>query len=493
MPLIRRAFTVSSWTLGSRILGLVRDRLLGATFGASAALDAFMFAFALPNLFRNLFGEGALSAAFVPRYVRLRCEDPSAAEVFAGTVLLRLSVLLGVIAGAGMVLGAAAMWTTAERTALVAALALPQLPYLILVCVSAIMAGMLNARGRFAVPAASPVILNCCLIACVLVFGERIALLPWAVLAAGLLQIALHLAALKVSGGVPRPGWRVDGRIRELRRATLPTMAAAGAAQFNAFLDVLIAYVLLAGFPGAVAILYFGNRLLQFPLALVSHAVGTAIYPDLATAAEEGWAATGRRLAPAIALLQRWLLPAAVGLLVVAEPLVRTVYQAGDFDQEAVGRTVLVTRMFAIGMVPLALTRLLIRAFHAHLDQRTPVRVVLIGVVLNLVLNLVLVQTPLREAGLALATAVSGWVTFAVAAGLLVGRGGGAALPGLLAPRAWIGSAAMGVAVFLLLRGWPAGPDSGTADHALRLAAAVGLGVAIYAPLALIRATRLRP
>ncbi len=482
MTLLRRVFTVSGWTLVSRVLGLLRDRLLGGTFGAGAGLSAFMMAFALPNLMRNLFGEGALAAAFVPRYVRLRGIDGPRAERFAGGVLTRLAGLLSLLCALGMI-GAGLLLLlpgVPARFELIAWLALPQLPYLILICLAAIMAGVLHGRHHFWVPAFSPVLLNLVLIGMVLAWRE-LAVLPWAVLTAGCLQLAAHLLALWRHGGLPPPGMGAAEEVAELRRAMGPTLVATGAHQLNALLDYLIAFTALAGtVDGAVAILYFGNRLLQFPMALVAHGVGTAVYPDLSGAAASGWQASAVRLRESMDLLLLFLLPAAVGLVVVAEPLVRCIYQTGLFGEEAVLRTVLVTRFYALALIPLSCTKLCQRAFHAHLDQRTPMRIGLAMVGLNLVLNLLLVHTPLQEAGLALATALSGSCAFGAYLVVLHRRGAGGVLDACLPRLPLAGSAVMGLAVWAWLH-WA--PDFGLRGFAAWLSAlltAVGLGLAIY-------------
>jgi len=495
-----RTVVVSSWTLASRVLGLIRDRILAGAFGGSLLLDAFLLAFALPNLFRNLFGEGALSAAFLPRYVQLRERDPAAGEAFAGLVVARLGLLLSVIAAGGMVLAATLMLSDSRQTAVVAALALPQLPYLVFICVTAVLAGVLNGRRHFAAPAAAPVLLNIVLIVCVLIW-EDVYALPYAVLGAGLLQLALILLALRATpGGVPRARLASTPPLRELRGALLPVLLATGVHQINALLDSIIAYVLVPG-AGAVAYLFFANRLFQFPMALVAHGVGTAAYPELASAAGRGWGAGADALREAGSLLLILLLPAAVGLFLVAEPLVRTIYQTGAFGEEAVLRCSLATQMFALALVPAGFAKLFVRVFHAHREQRVPLVVSLVAVAVNLTLNLILVQTVLLEAGLALATACSSLSTAVVLALLLQRRRAGACFAARTLCWAAGATLLMGILVWGLLALWSLPPDAGTLRHGLRLAAAVTLGGAAYAavisPLARQHrrraATQLRP
>jgi putative peptidoglycan lipid II flippase len=183
-------------------------------------------------------------------------------------------------------------------------------------------------------------------------------------------------------------------------------------------------------------------------------------------------------------MLAFWLLPAAVGLLVTAEPLVRTIYQTGSFDETSVHRTVLVTQMLALALLPISLSKLLMRAFHARRDQRTPMRISLGMVALNLALNLVLVQTPLREAGLALATAVSSFVGCGIYLLLLHRHGTGALIDWRGLVRPLIGALAMAGGVIGLLWWWPQPPGHGSGMAALRLGAAVVLGMGLYLAIA---------
>jgi len=484
MNLARRVFTVSGWTFISRILGLVRDRLWAGAMGGSLLLDCFLMAFALPNLLRNLFGEGALSAAFIPRYVQTKDKDPAAAERFAGAVVTRLAIGLTVLSAFGYLIAAGMMWWGSGRAVIIAAMALPQIPFVIFICVAAILSGILNGRRHFWAAAAAPVILNLCLIATVFISPEEeVWVLPYAVLLAGILQVALLLICMRSNGGIPPVVTAADEQVRELRRATGPNLLASGAYQLNAYLDSVIALIFVPG-SGAVAILYFGNRLLQFPMALIGHGVTTAAYPEIASRAAESWQATGEGLRAACRMLAFWLLPAAVGLLVTAEPLVRTIYQTGSFDESSVHRTVLVTQMLALALLPISLSKLLMRAFHARRDQRTPMRISLGMVALNLALNLVLVQTWMQEAGLALATAVSSAVGCSIYLVLLHRRGTGALIDwrGLLRPL--IAGVVMAVGVLTLLWWWPQPAGRGSGMAALRLGAAVVLGMSLYLTIA---------
>ena len=484
--LARKALTVSGWTLASRILGLVRDRLWAGIAGGSPLLDAFLTAFQIPNLLRNLFGEGALTTAFIPRYAQLKETDPLAAEQFAGVVIGRLTLLLSLIAlvllaGCSVLL---AWGDLHARIVLVASLAAPMVPFLIFICVTALLGGMLNVRRHFWVAAACPVLLNLCMISTIWLSPEQeIRVAPYAVLAAGLLMTALSFFAIARTGGIPPLSLTPTDAYRNFRKALGPSLVSSGVYQINTLMDTLIAYLFAIG-AGPVQFLYFGNRLLQFPLALIGHGVTTVAFPEMARRASLGWGATGEGLRTAVRLQAFWLMPAAVGLVVCAEPLVRAIYQTGGFGAEAVERTTLVTRFLALSLVPVSIAKLLVRAFHAHLDQRTPLLVSIGTIILNLTLNLLLIRTPLQEAGLAMASAISAFVGCSVYIFLLQRRGAGGVIEwrGFLRPL--LAAGVMGVAVEVFLWRWPqpAGHGSGTA--LARLAVAVILGGGLYLAIA---------
>jgi putative peptidoglycan lipid II flippase len=486
--LLRRVMTVSGWTFASRILGLIRDRMLGATFGATVELSAFMLAFTLPNLLRNLFGEGALSAAFIPRYVRQRLQDPTQAERFAGRILTRLGLLLGAISllltfvsSAGIALIEPNDKDT-YKISLALILALPQLPYLIHICLCALIAGMLNGRKHFWVPASAPIILNLFLIAPAVFWHDDLFVLPYMVLGAGVTQLAFHLWALHRTGGIPPMDLTPAPEVDDLKRSFLPTLVASSAFQVTSLLDSLIAY-LLVPFAGAVTVIYFANRLIQFPLALIGFGVGTAITPDLAEASHRGgWQATGESLGKALRTLLVLMIPAAFGLFCVADPLVRTVYQTGAFSAESAGRTVLATQIFALGLIPLSASRLMVRAFHANLDQRTPMRISLVMVAVNVITNLSLVLlTPLAEAGIVLGTVLCGLVTLLIQTRILLKRGAGGALNAWTDARTWLSALIMAGAVFGFMWYWQVAPGARAHHHLTRLMIAVSIGMLVYA------------
>ena len=296
--LVRSFGTVSSLTLLSRLFGFVRDILTAGAFGTSGPISAFFVAFTIPNLFRRLFGEGALSSAFVPQFVKtLRDDGPGAAWGLARKISSLLILTLGAITLAGML----GMWGVGQsgwvtgRWSLILELGRIMLPYMILICLVALAMGILNSFHHFAIPAATPSLLNLVWIAALLwicpLAGanpvDRVRLLSYAILGAGILQLAVQFPQLRQHGW--RPGWDPDTRDPQVRRVlllTLPGAAGAAVTQINVLLDRVIAT--LAGDHGASSLNY-AERLIYFPMGIFATALGTILLPVLAGHAEGGF------------------------------------------------------------------------------------------------------------------------------------------------------------------------------------------------------------
>ncbi len=495
--LIRSARGVGGLTLVSRVLGLARDWGLVRVFGAGRVLDAFLLAFTIPNLFRRLFGEGALTSAFLPVFVELReREGADPASRFASAVLTALGLFLAAVTAAG-ILACWAAWSVAGADsphALTLRLAAVMLPFLVFICVSALCAAMLQGVRRFLLPAGMPVLLNLAFIAALLYVhlaapgaGERtIFYVAGAVVAAGVVQVLVQAAALRGAG--VRLGWRADwahpGLLRVLR-AMGPTALGLAVFQVNVLVDRLIAYVLIPG-DGPLTHLYLGNRLMQLPLGLFGIALATTAFPDLVShTVREEWSALYGKVATGLRYLAFLLLPAAAGLMALSEPLVRALFQNPDlaFDDPDVYRTAAVLACYAPGLLFIAVQQLLTRLFYARGDYRTPVRITLYMVGLNLVLNLLLIHAPdlyrswargepgwtLGEAGLALSTSLVAMITVGVMWRRLrraahAGKARAAwdrafgALPGSVG-RIAAAAAATGVFAYLVARSIPAEPE----------------------------------
>ena len=488
---------VGGLTLFSRFSGLLRDGVLAARFGLGPTMDAFFVAFLVPNLFRRLFGEGALAAAFVPAYARSHRDDPEAARRLAAAAVAAVGAALGGLTLAGeaalLALRAAGGWSA--QTGLALELAMIMLPYMPLVCLLALLGAMLQVRGRFGPPAAAPILLNGAIVAgaagaAALGLGSRAGatLVAGAVLAAGVIQLAalgLALRGGRPFGGPLAAGWPA---LRGVLGRFGPMAAGMAVFQANVVIDHALAYGLSASpeagpwrfaglsgpWPvevGAVAALQWAQRLYQFPLGVFAIALATAIFPALVRARGRAFGATlerGLRLSLFIGL------PASVGLFLVREPLARAVFARGAFDAADAGRVGALVAGYAVALWGHSALHVLTRACHARDDVWTPFRAGAAAVAANAVLNLALVW-PLGAAGLAWSTAATGIGQTALVA-VALARGGafaaGRHTAGGLLRTAGI-TALMGAAV----APWAAGAGFGG------LLGCIGLGVAVYAGL----------
>jgi putative peptidoglycan lipid II flippase len=424
---VAHARTVMALTLLSRLTGLVRDAVCSRAFGASPVWSAFVTAFIVPNLFRRLFGEGALSAAFIPEYARLSRDDPPAARALASLTVAAVGAALGVITLAAelallAVLGGGGA-TGHTRTVVV--LAMIMLPFAPLVCLGAIFGGMLQTHGRFAPHAAAPVILNLCMASAAWIGAVR---LGWpleraavavagAVVLAGLVQTAWFLRALRAHRPWTRSLGVARGPFRTMLRRLAPALIGMGALQLGTAIDGLLAgWPVMVGptLPGggaypmdesAASVLFFAARLYQFPLGVFGIAIATAVFPALARdwgnrASFDATLARGVRTSLFISL------PATVGLVLVAEPLARVIYGGGNFGVDDAERVTAALRAYAPAIWAYSLTHVLTRAFYASGDTRTPMLVGVGAVALNLALDVTL-MFPLAERGLAWGTSIA--------------------------------------------------------------------------------------
>jgi putative peptidoglycan lipid II flippase len=420
---------ISALTLVSRVLGLLRDMACGHAFGVGGVWSSFALAFQVPNLFRRLFGEGALSAASIPVLTdTLTREGREAVDLLVSRLVgMLIAVLVAVCIAAEMVVaGLFVYYRSSSDTALTLTLTAMLLPYLIFICTVAILGGVQNVFGRFGLPAFMPIILNIFMISAALggkwfVSGghrREIVLLAAAVMVAGLVQVVWQWFAVRSCGLRMRLRLEVqDPALRRIGLTMLPMLAGMGAVQINVLLDTLIAWwfvseqidpvgtVERAG-PG---ILYYAQRLYQFPLGVFAIALATAIFPTLSRhAAEEDMSGLGRTLSRGIRVTTFEALPCLVGLVLIRKPLVAVLLNRGEFAawDAAVDRVSLALCMYALGIWAYAVNHLVVRAFYALHDARRPLKVAVVNIFINLVLNLILVQTWLKESGLALATSI---------------------------------------------------------------------------------------
>jgi putative peptidoglycan lipid II flippase len=412
MNLLRTLATVSSLTLLSRILGFIRDFVIARAFGAGMLTDAFFVAFRLPNLLRRLFAEGAFSQAFVPMLAEYRNQrgematkqlvDRVATMLF---LIVLLVAMLGVI-GAPLLIHVTAPGFAAEanKFALTVTLTRIAFPYILFMALVALAAGILNTWSRFALPAFTPVLLNLSFIGMALFaapyFDPPVLALAWAVFLGGLLQLAIQLPALKRIGMLPRfdfaPG---DPGVRRVIKLMAPAVLGVSVAQISLLINTVFASFLASG---SVSWLYYADRLMEFPAGLLGAALGTILLPSLSKAHTSAKPDEFSSLLDwGLRLTFLLTLPAAMGLAMLAVPLLATLFQHGAFTASDVLQTRTALVAYSIGLIGLILVKILAPGFYARQNIRTPVKIALVTLVATQAMNLAFIG-PLKHAGLAL-------------------------------------------------------------------------------------------
>jgi len=425
MAFLRNIATVGSCTLISRVLGFLRDILIAAVLGAGPVADAFFVAFKLPNFFRRLFAEGAFSAAFVPVFSgRVGLEGKDKAMIFASQAA---SMLLWVVLALVLLFEVAMPWFMhvlapgfvgePEKFALAVEFSRITFPYILFISLVSLQGGVLNTLDRFAAMAATPILLNLCMITALIGYSATTLtpghVLAWSVAVAGVVQFVW------LSGALRREGVRLKfGRptlspeIKRLLKLFLPVALGAGVYQVNLVIDLIIASLLPTG---AISYLYFADRVNQLPLGVVGIAVGTALLPLLARqvkAGETQAALTNQNKAIEYSMLLT--LPACAALLVLAVPITVVLFERGaftGFDASATGHAL---AAFACGLPAYVLIKVLAPGYFARENTATPIKIGIFAMAVNVALNLLLMG-PQAHVGIALATALSAWLN----AGLL--------------------------------------------------------------------------
>ncbi|MGJ7494024.1 murein biosynthesis integral membrane protein MurJ [Variovorax sp. RT4R15] len=422
MSLFRSASTVSLLTLASRITGLVRDVLMSSVFGVSALTDAFYVAFRIPNLFRRVLGEGAFSQAFVPVLAACKTEqgDEGAKQLIdhVGTLL---AWTLVVLCAAGVAAAPFMVWAMAsglkQSGGFDAAVVMTRwmFPYIGFMSLVALAGGILNTWRKFAVPAASPVLLNLALISSIVLGAplfRRYGLEPIyaqcvGVMVGGILQLALQIPALRKLGMLPRIGLRLaalraawaDPTTRKILGLMLPAMIGVSGAQISLLINTQIASHLAAG---SVTWITNADRLMEFPSAMLGVALGVVLMPQLASArAAKDDVRFSAMLDWGLRLVVLLSVPCAVALLVFAKPLVAVLFHNGAFSDVDVQRTTVALMGYGTGLLGIVAIKVLAAGFYARHDMRTPMRASLVALVLTQVLNIGLVPY-LQHAGLTL-------------------------------------------------------------------------------------------
>jgi putative peptidoglycan lipid II flippase len=432
MNLLRAASTVSLLTLASRITGLGRDLLIAASFGASAWTDAFNVAFRIPNLLRRLFAEGAFSQAFVPILAETRVRegeettrrlvDAVATVLFMALVLV---CLVGVLAAPILVLLIGSGLQAFDAAVVMTRWMVPYIGFMSLVALSG---GVLNTWRRFAVPAATPVLLNLAMIGAVWWLApqfarwgiEPIYALAAGVMAGGLLQLALQIPALRSIGCLPRIGlapsrvraaWHHPG-VRRVLRQMAPALLGVSVAQLSLLVNTQIASHVGVG---AVSWLFYADRLMEFPTALLGVALGVVLLPQLSSLqAKEDAQAYSDLLDWGLRLVVLLTLPCAVALVVFPTPLIATLFHYGAFHANDVRQTVVALMGYGVGLIGLVGVKVLAPGFYARQNIRTPVKIAVVVLLFTQLMNLAFVPL-FAHAGLALSIGLAallnaGWL-----------------------------------------------------------------------------------
>jgi len=416
MNLLRAAASVSGMTLLSRITGFIRDTLLAILFGAGLAMDAFVVAFRIPNLLRRLFAEGAFTQAFVPVLGEYRNRRGEAAtRELAGKVLGALAValfiatLIGVVAAPLIVyLSAGGFAKDPDKFALTVTLLRICFPYILFVSLVSFSAGLLNTYGAFKAPAFTPVLLNLSFIAFAILVAPRleqpVVALAWAVFFGGLAQLVFQIPFLKRIGMLTLPKWDPrDEAVMRILKLMAPAALGVSVAQVSLLINTQIASWLG---DGRMSWLYFADRLMEFPSALLGVALGTVLLPALVRHHSTADAQSYSRLLDwGLRVTLLLASPAALALALLAVPLVSTLFWHGEFLRHDVFMTRNALIAYAVGLVGIILVKVLAPGFYAKQNVRTPVRVAIVTLVVTQLLNAAFVPW-LDHAGLALAISV---------------------------------------------------------------------------------------
>ncbi|MDB5986653.1 MAG: murJ [Nevskia sp.] len=491
----------------SRVLGFVREILLAATFGAGGGADAFFVALQIPNFGRRMFAEGAFSQAFVPVFSETKTTEPHAqaremVAVVMGTLggILALLTLIGCLASPVLVwMFASGFSADPAKQALAGGLLRWTFPYLMFISLTSMAGGVLNSYGRFAVPAFTPVILNLCLIASMFIDANSVYVLAYAVFAAGILQFVFQLPSLLKLNLLPWPrwGWH-DARVKRILRLMGPVMIGSSVAQVSLLLNSNLSTFIG---DGAVSWLYYASRLMEFPVGIFSIAVGTAILPALSRQhtqrSPEQFSMTldwGLRVMLLIGI------PAAVGMIVLAGPLVATMFARGKFTAEDVAMTTYALCAYGFGFMGFSLVKILLPGFYARQETRLPVRYAVIGLVVGMSSSVILFacsryfEIRAAHVGLAASTSLTAWVNSLLLLRRL--RRDGIYRPGAgwggFAWRLLAANLAMGALLFALMGDLPSWLALGTWSRALRLSELIAAAIVVYCGLLFVLGLRPR-
>jgi putative peptidoglycan lipid II flippase len=412
----KSAGIISIATLISRILGFVRDIIFAAFFGTGIYAQAFVVAFRIPNLLRDLIGEGATNSAVVPVLVEeLSLSGKDAFWKLANILLNLLLVVLTVLTIIGFVFARPIVFAIAPgfvedplKFDITVALTKAIFPYLIFIGLTAYGMGVLNSIKHFTAPAYGTSLLNISMIACMFIWRQDVIGLAAGVLLGGIMQVAIQIPVLLKSGIVFSHKYFTHPQVRKILRLLVPRVFGSGVYQINVFVSTILASIGRIVGEGAVAALYFSNRIMQLPLAIFAIALAQAALPTLSghvvNSQKQEFAKTINFLLRSVFFL---LLPASAGLIVLSEPITRILLQRGAFGAYSTHITSSALFFYSFGLLAYGAIKILVNGFYAMQDTRTPVKVAAISLVVNISLS-VIFMFRLKVGGLALANSLSG-------------------------------------------------------------------------------------
>ena len=485
------AGAVGGMTLVSRLFGFLRDLVIAMQFGATAAADAFFVAFRIPNVQRKILGEGAVTAAFIPVFLEIRNRkgDQKAWEMTANlfnillTVLITSSIGLAIFAPFIIMIFAPGFIAVPDKFELTVLLTQWMAPYLIFIGLAVFCMGILNTYNIFALPAISPAILNISMIAGALIISpqleEPVLGLALGVLVGGFLQFLIQIPAVSQCGFkfIPSIEWKSAEVIR-ISKLMVPVIFGLAVYELNMVVDTLLASLLPEG---SISFLYYGNRLVQLPLGVFGVALGVAILPMLShQVANKDFSQMIKTIAFGIRLILFITVPATIGLIVLRFPIVNTLWERGEFVRLTTEGTATALLYYSVGLCAFCGIKVIVPAFYSLQDTKTPVKIGIYSMMLNVVLNLILMG-PLKHGGLALATSIAALFNVILLIHLLRKRlglmGGRKILTS--AVKLFVVSGIMGITVYFFNAAF-FDPTAASIPKLLVLSADIVIGVTLY-------------
>lgn len=485
------ASIVGAATVLSRILGYIRDAAVAYVFGAGMFADAFFMAFRISNLLRRLLGEGALTSSFIPIFTEeLNLRNKEGIKSLVSSVFTLFAIIFVVLAALGMIFSKEIVWLMSpgfasdpEKFSITVRLTMLMFPYMVFVGLMAIAMGVLNSYKHFTAPAISPVFFNLSIILCVFALvpflDTPVYALVIGVLLGGLMQFLIQMPYMGKFGMLPKLSFKFgDPAIKKIFLLMGPAAFGVGVYQLNIFVTLWFSSQLPEG---AVSYLYYAGRLMELPLGVFGVAVSTAALPSLSEHAAKGEHDAFRSsLSFAIRIVNFVTIPATIGLLVLSYPIIEVLFRRGEFGSAATSGTAIALYYYAVGLVPVSISRILTSVFYSLKDTATPVWIAFISFVFNAVFCFVLVG-PLGHGGLALATSLSSLINMVILFIVLryrFGRFGGKMIfsSGF---KSGVASLIMGAILYIVLA--VTGFDSMTTVwKALLIAVSLCAGVVIY-------------